>query len=208
MASLSVIEKHKRLVREMFPKGWAWRVGKGSIFASLLDSISNEPCRIEERGDAFLEEMDPRTTFEMLDNWERLLGIPDDCTPAGNPSLFERRVRVLQKLTTGGGQSKAFFQLIASQLGYDASIIDVVNFKDFRVGAATVGQSLTNGTIANQNGWAFTFRVQAPATLFRRFRVGQATAGDRLLNVQNETLECVMRKFAPAHVTVLFGFGE
>lgn len=207
MATVGV-EKYKALVRELFPTGWAWRIWKGSVFAGLLDSIAEEPARIELRGFDFLEEMDPRTTFEMLDNWERLLGLPDECTPPGDPSLYERRVRVLQKLTTGGGQSEAFFKLIAEQLGYDIDVIDVEDFTDFRVGTARVGDRLTNGTIANEGGWAYTFLVKAPSELTRRFRVGQSTVGDRLVLVENETLECVIRKFAPAHVTVLFAFGE
>lgn len=207
MATVGV-EKYKALVRELFPTGWAWKVWKGSVFAQLLDALAEEPARIEERGFDFLQEMDPRTTFEMLDNWERLLGLPDECTPDGDPSLFERRVRILQKLTTGGGQSIAFFKLIAEQLGYDADIIDVQNFQDFRVGTARVGDRLTNGTNANDGGWAYTFLVSAPAELTRRFRVGQSTVGDRLVTIENETLECVIRKFAPAHVTVLFAFGE
>ena len=207
MATVGV-EKYKALVRELLPTGWAWKVWKGSVFAKLLDALAEEPARIEERGFDFLQEMDPRTTFEMLDNWERLLGLPDECTPDGDPSLFERRVRILQKLTTGGGQSIAFFKLIAEQLGYDADIIDVQNFQDFRVGTARVGDRLTNGTAANDGGWAYTFLVSAPAELTRRFRVGQSTVGDRLVIIENETLECVIRKFAPAHVTVLFAFGD
>jgi uncharacterized protein YmfQ (DUF2313 family) len=208
MASVGVVSKYKGLIRELFPKGWAWRIYKESVFAAFIDALAEEPARIEERGFDFLEEMDPRTTFEMLDNWERLLGLPDDCTPAGTPSIFERRVRVLQKLTTGGGQSKAFYQLIAQQLGYDVDVIDVENFKDFRVGTARVGDRLTNGTVANDGGWAYTWVMKAPAALTRQFRVGQSTVGDRLVLTENETLECVIRKFNPAHTTVLFAFGE
>lgn len=208
MASLSVIKKYQALIRDLFPRGWAWRIYKDSVFAKLVDSLGVEPARIEERGFDFLDEMDPRTTFEMLDNWERLLALPDECTPPGDPTLYERRVRVIQKLTTGGGQSRNFFKTIAEQLGYDADIIDVVNFQDFRVGTARVGDRLTNGTTANDGGWAYTFMVQAPAELVRPFRVGQSTVGQRLVLVENETLECVIRKFAPAHVTVLFAFGE
>jgi len=209
MATVGIVAKYKQLFRKLFPRGFAWdsKAVEGTEFADFIAALSNEPCRVEERGFDFLDEMDPNTTFEMLDNWERLLGIPDECTPEGDPSLFERRVRVLQKLTTGGGQNEAFFKLIAQQLGYDVDIFDVEDFKDFRVGTARVGDALTNTTPSNEGGWAYTFSVTAPAEFVRRFRVGQSTVGDRLVSFENETLECVIRKFAPAHVTVLFSIG-
>lgn len=209
MANFSVIERYKSLVKGLFPRGWAWNQSTEGDFDGLVEGIATEAAELEERGNQFLVEMDPNQTFEMLLNWERLLGIPDECTPASyNPSLFERRQRVLQKLTTGGGQSKEFFQLIIQQLGYDTSILDVVNFKDFRAGEGKAGERISNSTTpgggVNAAGWAFTFAVRAPASLSREFRAGQGSAGDRLRLVNNETLECVVKKFAPAHTTALF----
>lgn len=209
-SSVNLRPRYVALIKKLFPMGWAWNFGP--TFKKLIEALAYEPARIEARAQDFIEELDPLTTFEMLDNWERLLGIPDECTPAGEVSLFQRRVRVLQKLTTGGGQSRAFFKLIAAQLGYDADIIDVKNYQDFRAGKGRAGDALTNSTTAGggigESGWAYTFQIKAPAALVRYFRAGQGAAGDRLVIFQNDTLECVIRKFAPAHVTVLFNFGE
>lgn len=193
----------------MFPQGWAWNQSPEGDFDNLLVGLAGEAGELETRGIQFLNEMDPNQTFEMLDNWERLLGLPDSCTPSSyNPSLYERRLRIIQKLVTGGGQSKAFFGLIAQQLGYDTNVLDVVNFKDFRAGEGRAGDRISNSTnpngTTNAAGWAFTFAIKAPATLSREFRAGQGVAGDRLKLVNNETLECVVKKYAPAHTTVLF----
>lgn len=209
-SSVNFRPKYSALIRKLFPQGWAWNLG--ATFKELLDALAYEPARIEARGVDFIDELDPNTTFEMLENWERLLFIPDECTPPGEVSLYQRRVRVLQKLTTGGGQSIAFFKLIAAQLGYDADIIDVKNYSDFRAGKSRAGDALNNSTLPgggpSATGWAYTFQIKAPAALVRYFRAGQGAAGDRLVIFQNDTLECVIRKFAPAHVTVLFNFGE
>lgn len=201
MASASIRARYEVLIKRLFPTGWAWNFGP--IFRQLISALAYEPTRLEERALDFLNEVDPYTTFEMLDNWERMLGIPDECTPDGDPSLYERRVRIIQKLTTGGGQSIPFFELIAQQLGYDVDIIDVENFQDFRAGYGRAGDPLSN----NSGGWAYAFQVKAPADLVRYFRAGQSTAGERLVLFSNDTLECVIRKFAPAHVTVLFNYG-
>jgi len=208
MATTSIRQKYIDLLKSLFPQGWAWNIRRDSFFEKLIEALSLEFCRVEERSIDFIDEIDPKTTFEMIDNWERLLGIPDECTPAdSDPSLFERRVRICQKLVTGGGQSPAFFQEIASQLGYDADIIDVQNFKDFRVGQAVVGDRLSNGS-STGTGWGYTWTVRAPAALTRAFRVGQSTVGERLQLFENDTLECVIEKFKPAHTNVLFSFGE
>lgn len=175
--------------------------------------MAEEPARVEERGYTFVNEFNPMQSFEMLDNWEEMLRIPDECTPTSyEPSLYERRVRVLQKLTTGGGQSAAFFKLIMAQLGYDIDVLGVENFRDFRVGISRVGERLTNSTnpdgSTSETGWAFTWAVRGPPGLSRPFLVGQGVVGDRLRLVTNETLECVIRKFSPAHTTVLFFYEE
>jgi uncharacterized protein YmfQ (DUF2313 family) len=204
------LDKYKKLIKGLFPQGWAWNQStEDDDFNGLIEGLAAEAGELETRAIQFITEMDPNQTFEMLDNWERLLGIPDECTPSSyNPSLFERRQRVLQKLTTGGGQSKTFFQLIIQQLGYDTNILDVVNFKDFRAGEGMAGERITNSTTpaggTGPAGWAFAFAVLAPATLSREFRAGQGSAGDRLRLVNNETLECVVKRFAPAHTTALF----
>lgn len=199
-----MLEKYKSFIRRLFPIGWAWRIYDGSDFQKFVDSLAEEPCRIEERTLHFLEELDPNITFEMLDNWERLLRIPDECTPPNEEiSISERRVRILQKLTTGGGQNAAFYLLIAQQLGYDVDVLDVENFAAFRVGISRVGKPLANTT-----GWAFTWVVKAPASFVKRFRVGQSTVGERLALLNNITLECVIKKFKPAHTTVLFSYFE
>lgn len=214
MATTSaVIARYKRLIRRLFPTGWAWRIVQGSKFADLIEGLSQEPCRIEERGFKFLDEMDPNTTFELLTDWERLLGIPDECTPEDRElTLSERRTRILQKLTTGGGQNEAFYVLIAQQLGYDINILGIEEFKDFRVGEARVGDRLSNSTLPGGGvgaaGWAYHWQVQAPAALTRFFRVGRSTVGERLVLFENEELECVIEKFKPAHTSVSFSFGS
>lgn len=210
MANPSIVAKYREIIRKLFPRGRAWNNILDDTFGGLISGLANEAARIEERGFDFLKEMDPNQTFEMIDDWERLLKIPDECTPTEGdpPTLYERRVRILQKLTTGGGQSRAFFKLIAQQLGYDTDVLDVVNFKDFRAGEGRAGDRISNSTDpdgeVNPAGWAYTFAVKAPASLSRKFLAGQGRAGDRLTLTENATLECVIRKFAPAHVTVLF----
>jgi uncharacterized protein YmfQ (DUF2313 family) len=214
VADFSVIKgRYKALLKKLLPQGWAWDQEPESILDLLTGALASEPARVEQRTDDFLREMDPYQTFEMLDNWERMLGLPDECSPdTYNPGLAERRLRVVQKLTMIGGQSKEFFRQIAASLGYDIDLYDVVNYQDFRVGRSRVGDRLTNSTnpdgSASATGWAYAFQVKAPAEFVRYFKVGQNTVGERLVLAENSSLECIIRKYAPAHTTPIFSYEE
>ncbi len=113
----------------------------------------------------------------------------------------ERRQRVLQVLTTRGGQNEAFYKQLASNFGYDIDVVGVEDQPPFRAGYGRAGDKLTNGD------WRYTFIIEAPSDAFVRFRAGQSAAGEPLLKVQNEVLECLMEKHKPAHAIVLFSFG-
>lgn len=205
MGDLTVKKRrYKELLRSLFPRGWAWEFEEDSLLGKLIAALAVEPARIDERGNDFLREIDPSKTFEMIDNWERMLGIPDECTPTTyDPGLNERRQRIIQKLTMTGGQSIAFYKFIASQLGYDIDIQDVANYQKFRAGFSRAGDPLTNGA-----DWAYAFAVIAPPDFVRYFKAGRSTAGERLVLVSNETLECLIRKFAPAHTSPIFIYLE
>lgn len=210
MATISVKEIYKRIVEDLWPTGLAWRQVReeGSFLNKMSCLLSSEVQRIDERIADLVREADPKTTFEMIDDWEEFLNIPDECTPEDyDPSLFERRLRICQKLLTGGGQTAEFYILIAGQLGYDTDVLDVKDFKDFRVGSSQVGDRLTNGSNP-ATGWAYTFAIVAPATLIRKFTVSQSTVGERLVLVSNDELQCVIEKFKPAHTNVIFSFDD
>lgn len=198
------LEKYIQLIKSHMPQGWVWdgKNDKNSTFYKLISSLAPEFLRLEERADEFIDDFFPDGTFHMLEDWERLLGLPDECDPDGATTIQERRNRVLQVLTTRGGQNEAFFVTLASNFGYDIDVIEVKDNPPFRAGYARAGDRLTNGD------WVYAFIVEAPADSVVRFRAGQSRAGDRLLTVQSSVLECLLNKYKPAHSIVLFSFGE
>jgi len=175
-----------------------------------------EYCRIEDRGANLLDEIGPLTTFELLEDWEQLLGIPDECTPDGQ-TIDERRLQVAQKLGTLGGLNANYLIHIASLLGFD---IEIENPVPFRVGIARVGDELTNNDIRdtfrvgvnrvgdqlNVFGWQFYFIAKIPASELSEFRVGENRVGDRLVETGNALLQCTIRKLKPANSGVVFRF--
>ena len=196
--------KYKKLLRKLFPSGAAWQSKflESSELKKLINSLAIEPCRIEDAGWAFLNDVYPDTTVDLLPDWERLLRLPDECDLETEKTIEERQQRVLQVLTSRGGQSPNFYINLAQQFGFDIGVIDVIDHTPFRAGIARAGERLTNGD------WLYTFTIEVPADAggLTRFRASQSTVGDRLLNASNPTLECLIQKHKPAHTIALFAF--
>ncbi len=202
MATTCII-KYRNLIRKLFPTGKAWnnKSVSSAVLYKLIQSLASEPCRIEARVDDLLKEVDPNTTFELLEDWERLLGLPDECDHnADEMTLQERRQRVIQVLTTRGGQNEAFYKQLASNFGFDIDVIEVQDQPPFRAGISRAGDKLTNGD------WRYAFIVKVPSSSLIKFRASLSRAGDPLQVVTNQTIECLLNKYKPAHSIVLFSF--
>lgn len=183
--------------------------------AQLLEALANEFCRVDDRVQDLIRESDPSQTIELLEDWERALGLPDECTPEAADEI-ERRTQLLQKLTNIGGISAEFYEFLILQLGFEAT---VTNPLPFRVGKSVVGDALTNdfevpftvgmtvGEPLLNVGWLYYFNVEIPATAAEVFEVGD-TVGTPLREFSNPLIECTIRRLKPAHAGVTFTFIE
>jgi uncharacterized protein YmfQ (DUF2313 family) len=195
MATTSVIEQFANSLRRFFPRGKAWALENTNL-SKLIEGLAVEFSRVQERLDQMLVERDPRKTSELLTDWESALALPDECSELG-AGIEKRRQEIVFKLTNTGGSSRAYFELVAQNLGFDVSVND---FFPFKAGRSRAGDALTN------EEWTFWFQVTAPADLSTPFLAGAGRAGDRLLELGNEALECTFEKLKPAHTKVLFVF--
>ncbi|MBE9542508.1 MAG: DUF2313 domain-containing protein [Proteobacteria bacterium] len=201
MATTSL--KYRKLLRKLLPGGWAWQAKSitDTDFNNLVNALSEEPCRVEAAAFALVDDVYPDASIDLLPDWERVLNLPDECDPDTVQTIAQRQNRVVQVLTTTGGQNAAFFLELAARFGFDPNEIEVNDHVPFRAGQARAGDAITNGD------WIFAFTVSAPVSLgnLTYFRAG-SKAGDRLLTATNATLECLLQKHKPAHTIVLFSF--
>lgn len=65
----------------LLPPGDALAREPGSVLERLLSVPAAELARVDGRVEALLLESDPAQTAEMLQDWERALGLPDVCYP-------------------------------------------------------------------------------------------------------------------------------
>lgn len=209
----SNLNKYKNLVKNLLPTGFAWELVREH---PLVEALAGELCRVGDRTSDFLVEIDPRQATELLEEWEAMVGLPDECTP-DNLDINDRRNQVAQKLATVGALSKSFYESLGLFYGYD---INVTNHVQFQVGKSRVGEDLTNnnirqtmrvgtGTVGTQLrtfAWVHYFNAELPASSADYLQVGEGRVGERLVVFSNELIQCTIRKLKPAHAGVTFTF--
>jgi uncharacterized protein YmfQ (DUF2313 family) len=194
-------------LQQLLPPGPAWPRSTDSVLGRLLRAIAEELARIDGRAFALVEEADPRTALELLPDWERVAGLPDECVPIPG-GVRERQIAAARKITGIGGQSIAFFEELGAQLGIE---IDIQEFAPFVAGSYA-------GDEVRDDSWRHVFRIRvlppsessggSPTLRFAYFSAGQSNAGDLLSSVNAEELECVVRRAAPAHAVTLFAYPQ
>lgn len=192
-------EVYTRLLARFLPRGSAWEsAGPGGKLQLLLKGIAIELERFAERVDRIAIEMDPRTTVELLTDWEIALGLPDECR-APSETAQDRRQQIHAKLTGTGGQSIPYFKDVAEALAYS---IEVIEPRPFRAGSSCAGDPCYD------DSWRHVWFASSPDFRAQEFKAGQSGAGDPLRKFDNTILECVFNRFKPGHTKVHFLYGE
>lgn len=194
-------EAYAGQLRQLLPRGPAWDFPPDGVFAGLLGALGEEFARIDLRALDLVEEADPRTTLELLPDWERVAALPDAC--AGAPdNVRERQIALHHKLTRLGSQSRAAYIEMAARIGYS---ITIEEHHPARIGVRL-------GTNLNGPDWAFawTVHVRPFPGLGQQLTFAVARLGDRLgvrlRGFGALDIECLIRRSAPAHTVVLFSY--
>lgn len=194
------IENYKNLILKLLPNGLAWNKDRTSNLSKLIEAAAVEFSRLGVRAEDVLKEADPRTSNELLPDWERFYGLPDECEQELDQTSNERRYKLLNRaITVRGGQSRQFFIDYIEALGFDVTITE---FQQFRAGISAAGDALTNG-----QDWVNTWQINAPASLAYEFTAG-SRAGEPLRVFRNDSIECSINHIKPAQTLVLFAYEE
>ncbi len=132
-----------------------------------------------------------------LADWERVLGLPDECAGGLGQTLAERIAAALAKMRERGGQSRTYFIAVAAALGYAVSIEE----HDAFTCETACDQPL------HHEDWRYAWTVRAPETTVREFTCGSGCC-DPLASWGNALLECVLSRLKPAHTHLTFTYGN
>jgi len=127
----------------LLPQGQAWpKHALDSVLWKTCDGLNNYWGHVDARaGDLLEQESDPRSTLELLPDWERAWGLPDPCYEAPG-TIGERQRELVLRMTMIGAQSRDFFIYIAGWVGYDITISE---FRPFMVGLDRCGDNRVYG---------------------------------------------------------------
>lgn len=179
--SLSV-DAYARQLKQLLPRGALWKSEPTSWLSKLLLGISEELARIDARGEDLLDEWDPRTASETLEDWERVLNVaPPSAVDA------DRQVAVTAALVAQGGSTPAYFIAVAASMGFTATIEEIA--------ASTWRMNVDLSSYAGP--WSLVTYLA---------RSGTARSGDPIQSWSVTEFEAVLNRIKPAHTRLYFAY--
>ena len=146
-------EAYREQLHRLLPSGRAWRQDRESVLTDLLDGIAQQLSDIDLSGAAMLNEVRPSTTLSLLPDWERVAGLPDDCSNLGS-TVTIRKASLITKLVSQPTLNIENFREIGRTYGVTLTITEL---DQVRADAST--------TLDTTNGkWRFVWWIEIPAT--------------------------------------------
>ncbi len=155
-------------------------IALGPNFAAEQAIDGDHLDQVQVGAQQLLSEMFPDTCSELIDDWERLLGLPDVCT-GRLPDLSRRVAAVAAKWAEKRQLSAPALIGVAQAMGF---AVTITNYAARRYGQAVFGTAYCG------RAWANTITITAP----------DIPVQDRAV------LECTFARLRPAHVYLDFNY--
>lgn len=123
MIKSRVLSEQADILAAYLPGGRLFRKANvsDSNFRGLLLGLAGELMSVDDTIQRHYDDFKPDRTAEYLAEWERALGIPDDCF-TGRGTNEERRRDVLAKLASLGVQTESDFVALAAIFGATVTV--------------------------------------------------------------------------------------
>ncbi|MCK7441020.1 YmfQ family protein [Enterobacter roggenkampii] len=187
-------DNYVQLLGALLPPGPAWSVDDVAISGAA-------PCllRAHQRGDELMLEIDPRTTTELIDRWERCCGLPDECIPSGTQTLRQRQQRLDAKVNLAGGINEDFYLRQLTALGKPGATITRYNNGPFKCTSSCV-----DATYSTE--WRYYWQVNMPASTDANWMTCTDNCETPVRYWGDTVAECVINKLCPSHTYVIFKY--
>jgi uncharacterized protein YmfQ (DUF2313 family) len=194
----------------LLPRGRAWARQLTSTLGRVVDALARFWGYVDGRAaDLLQRESDPQRTVELLPEWEHAFGLPDPCFPESN-TIGERQRMLVTKITWMGGQSRQYFIDVMAWLGFEMKIQE---WAPFMAGVSRVGD--TRPPQAERHRWylgrpesrfVWTAQVADIGLVWFRCASGRCGVDPHLQFRMPYDLECLVRRWKPAHTQVVFDY--
>ena len=187
-------------LQSLLPPGRAFTREPDANMTKLLEAVaemfaSAESLAVELRN----QSADPLIATAMLPDWERLLGLPDDCTADLDLSIPQRQRMAFARLTELGGQSRAYFIALAEAYGEPGCTIDDGFLQ------MTCNDDCNDALYSLAD--VFTWRVNIPRPIDQvEAMTCNSDCNDALASFSLSLAECPISERKPAHTQVIFAY--
>lgn len=186
-------EQHANALAAYLPNGRMFEAKNidGSNLRQLLRGLAGELSTAQGYLKTLEEEYFPDTTELFLSEWERVVGIPDDCFD-GAGTIAERRTAVIVKLVSLGAQTAEDFEVIAALFGKTVTVSSLA--------AQALPPYSVPFTPAELITSRFVMLVEGPdiSTATPPYDVPFTPESSESI------MECLFNKMKPANCTILF----
>jgi uncharacterized protein YmfQ (DUF2313 family) len=125
--------------------------------------------------------------------------------------MADRRVALMTRITMLGGQSRQFFIDLAASIGYS---ITITEYRPWMVGIDRVGMTIDPYTGERpaarlgppENRFYWTVHVGLARLTWFRVTAGETGVDPHLRIGLATDLECLLRRYKPAHTEIIFDY--
>lgn len=156
--------------------------GEGNVLRRILSCFGSELERLESSAWALINQTDPGVAVELLEPWERQLGLPEDCYNDIPLTTDERQRQAHAKLFDAFKTTTfQFYEDYAATLGFDVTVEEIPESSQPRImGVAIMGVEPMGGYGGNS---------------VLQITINSGTS-------DNELLKCALEKVKQAHVVI------
>jgi uncharacterized protein YmfQ (DUF2313 family) len=182
----------------LLPPGRAWLRSTAANLVKTLRPLAAALARLEAVVATLRTEINPATADDMLTDFERVLG-PDPCgLDNASGSIGVRRLQAWRRWTRKGGASVAYFVALAAAYGVTITVETCWPL----VCGDDLGDSDEIVNTPEQYVWV----VGVPLVWATDAQCGETVCGDPLGDLGLSPVECLIRRYKPAHTNVVFSY--
>lgn len=180
---------HKTVLKQLFP------IELGETHDRDMTVEGDHLDKVQASAEILLANIFPDTAFELLYDWERVLGL----SPDADASISARMAACVAKFREVGGLSIPYFTQLAAAMGYT---IEIVEPQPFMAGIGAAGDTIYDADII----WCWRVDIQDASVPVFYFRAGESGAGDPIMSFGATVIEGVFEDLKPAHTFVYFRY--
>ena len=147
-------DAYRDQIHALLPSGRAWPEEADTTLDALVRAMASQVAEVDRSATNLLTEILPNTTFNLLPDWERVVGLPDICSVLGS-TITIRRASLLEKLVTKPTLNATEFERIGRTFG---TVITVEELDQARADAIVGLDTSAAASGGSSGGSAFRCR--------------------------------------------------